>query len=122
MAGESLFERRQLENDAQDCGHRAVADHGVLIEDQVLQPATFDGGADNTMYAINRGDDPGVSRGQAQTVPRARADAHTTAQAQVDVQAGNFAVWAAWVARGDQGHGLNGAGADATPAPGTIRL
>jgi hypothetical protein len=43
LARHDLFQRRQFQNHAKDCGHRAMAGKSLIVEDEVLEFAAFNG-------------------------------------------------------------------------------
>ena len=56
-AGHGLFQGREPEYGAEYGGHSPVVGEGLIVKDQVLQGALFDGLQDKTVGAVDGGDD-----------------------------------------------------------------
>lgn len=56
LAGKSLLEGRELEDRAEDGRHGPVVCEGLVVKDQILQSALFDGLQNKAVGAVDRGD------------------------------------------------------------------
>ena len=56
LAGQSLFEGRELQNSSEDCRHGSVISKGLVVKDQILQGAFFNSLQDEAVRAVDRSD------------------------------------------------------------------
>jgi hypothetical protein len=106
----------ELEDRAQDGGHGPVVPVGLVVEDEVLELASFDGHEDRTMGGGDGGDQAPFTRAEGQDVPGTGADTHAAAQAEVRLEFRLLAFGLARISGGDEAHGLHGAGLHALSA------
>lgn len=114
--GHGLLEGRELEDDAQDGGHRAVAEQGLVIEYQVLKLAPLDGHHDGPVCGVEGGDDPLGPGLEADALCLADAGADPAAQADVHGELGRLLAEMMGIIGRDERHGLDRAGGRALSA------